>query len=81
MLTDGLIGFTVIEVSGESVTVTEVDPIAAPELAVTVALPALKALPTPAEVINSTAAFEELHVTALSTLVEPSSYLPTAVNV
>ncbi len=59
---------------------TVVEPVAAPELADNVALPLPIAVAVPDWFTNRTVTFEELQVTALSTLVLPSSNLPTAVN-
>ncbi len=73
MLTLGLIGLMAIEDKGDVSTVTVVDPVAAPDEAERVTLPALTAVATPELLTASTVMFDVLQAAELSTLVEPSS--------
>ena len=67
---DGLAGVTVIETSAGGVTVSVVEPLTPPEVAVMVVLPVATVLAKPAAVMVATLVADELHVTELLMLEE-----------
>jgi len=82
---DGAVGVTAIDTSAAAVTVTVVDPLIVPEVAVIVAVPSptLVASPVvcPAMLIVATVGVSELHCTVpVMFCVLPSVYVPVAVN-
>ena len=62
---DGLAGVTAIDSNVGAVTVSPVEPLIDPEVALIVVLPAATPVARPALVIVATAVFVELHVTEL----------------
>lgn len=75
-----LAGETESETRAAFVTVTEAVPLTAPELAVTVTLPAATPVASPEEFTVSKFCAEEDHVTEGSSWVLPSSKMPVALN-
>jgi hypothetical protein len=78
---DGLAGVTAIETRVAAVTVSVVDPVTLPEVAVMVVVPTPVDVANPAFEIVATPAAEELHVAVpVRFCVLPSLYVPVAVN-
>jgi hypothetical protein len=62
LATDGFAGVTAMDCSVACVTVSTVDPVMAPEVAVMVEVPLLTAVAKPPGVIDATVVVDELHV-------------------
>jgi hypothetical protein len=70
---DGLLGLISIEVRGELVIVTEVEPLTPSSLAEIVADPGATAVAVPLSLMKRTPALEEVHTGDFSTLLVPST--------
>ena len=79
--TDGFTGVTAIELSVAAVTVSVVEPVTLPLVALIVEVPAFNALARPEALIVAVVVLEDAHVTVLVRFcVVPSLYVPVAVN-
>lgn len=77
---DGNVGDMVSDFNVVLVTASVVDPATPPELAVTVVVPVVSALPTPEALIEATPGADEVHVTEARTFVLLSLNVPVATN-